>query len=765
MYETKEERDALFSFTGKYTEVELLNKRPTGFGWAVLVRDNLENNHPKVIKLPNRDDATRELLSEGEILSKIRLYLRHPNLIQLFAVERYVITWNGQKEDRYFVVMEFGGKDLRKRLGHLGIRRAEPKDEYVYTNGAPLPVDEVLHLGIQITEGLRALHDFEEAPGTHIIHRDIKPENILVDDKGVARLADFGISKVVERLTQNVTVMGTLPYLAPEYSFGRITAASDIYSLGIVLYEMATGRFPFRYHDERFVQMPEAPTLLNPGVPVALSEVILRAMWWDPVAGIRGGENGRYKRAAEMLADLRRCFSRMYPVPPQFTRAEGVNPPNVYNDRANGRQVRIFMYETRQPAYCQGRLRTVRAENPRVLSPLESFETEEMVGVVVPARRVQSATTPLPAASSAAPPTESLPPPPSTRPSPPPQRPKPEALPAPIAGRDAYAFLEQLLVLARQLEALHRLGIYHGFLNPYSLAWEDNGWILDHVWLGALVGLAEKASVFEVHQEMLGYLAPEIFAWSAPPTLRTDIYGVAAFAYGRLTGRPPLDPRTAQALSQGESVALAQPADQLRQLAPTVSRRLQRILARALASDPSQRFTSLEQFAQELRGCVWPDDVVDTLLEDARDFQKKGLLVEAYDALDEAQRLSPGHENIHHARAEIYFLEGEFRSALKENTKALNIIQTPSICMLHGQCLYALNRFEEALECFEESLRLKDSSLGRHLLGQCLEKIGKVTAAMEEWQIGLRIARDERDFKIAEAIELNISRLTPKMGR
>ncbi len=761
MYESKEERDTLFSFTGKYTEVELLNKKPTGFGWAVLVRDNLESNHPKVIKLPNRDDATRELLSEGEILSKIRLFLRHPNLVQLFAVERYVITWNNQKEDRYFVVMEFGGKDLRKRLGHLGIRRGEPKDEYVYTNGRPLPVDEVLHLGLQITDGLRALHDFEESPGTHIIHRDIKPENILVDDKGVARLTDFGISKVVERLTQNVTVAGTLPYLAPEYSFGRITSASDIYSLGIVLYEMATGCFPFRYHDERFMQMPEAPHLVNPAVPPALSEVILRAMWWDPVAGIKGGENNRYKRAADMLADLRRCFSRMYPVPPQFVRVEGAGPANLYMDKTAGRQVRIFMYETKQPGYCLGRLRTVRTDNPRVSAPLEAFESEEMIGVVVPAPKGMAPVV-LPSVQSAAT-TESVHAPPSTRHSPPPQKHTPLPLPTKLAGQDIYPFLEQVTVLCRQLEALHRLGIYHGFLNPYSLHWESDGWLIDHVWLGATVALAEKDSVFDAHQEMLGFLAPETLGWAAPPTLRTDIYGIGAFMYGRLTKQAPLDAKAALAYSHGQPAPSFQAAATMREVAPDVSRRLQGILAKAMHADPAQRYVSLDQLTQELRGCVWPDDVVATLVEDAMDYQRKALLVEAYDTLDYAQKLAPGHESIHHARAEIFFLEGEFKHALRENAKALNIQATPSICFLHGQCLFALGRFDEALDCYQEGLRMKDCSLGRHLLGQCLEKIGQVKEAVSEWQIGLKMARDvERDYKIAEVIELNISRLTPK---
>jgi eukaryotic-like serine/threonine-protein kinase len=206
-----------------------------------------------VVKLPNSESATRELLVEAEILTKIAQYLRHPNLIALTSVDKYVIEWAGKQEDRWFLVLQFGGMNLRGRLGRLGLRQ----DEYVYLNGAPLPLEDVFHIAIQASDGLRALHEFEESPGQHIIHRDIKPENILIDEHGTVRLADFGISKIVERLTQSVTAAGTAPYLAPEYSRGRLHACSDIYSLGIVLYEMATGKFPFR-PDRGRPRSPEA---------------------------------------------------------------------------------------------------------------------------------------------------------------------------------------------------------------------------------------------------------------------------------------------------------------------------------------------------------------------------------------------------------------------------------------------------------------------------------------------------------------------------
>src|SRR4051794_13204520 len=98
MYATREERDLLFRTGRKYEEVRVLNESPTGFGWAVLVRDRWENGRLKVVKLPNREEATRELENEISILVKISEYLRHKNLISLHAVERYIVQVGSKEE-------------------------------------------------------------------------------------------------------------------------------------------------------------------------------------------------------------------------------------------------------------------------------------------------------------------------------------------------------------------------------------------------------------------------------------------------------------------------------------------------------------------------------------------------------------------------------------------------------------------------------------------------------------------------------------------
>jgi serine/threonine protein kinase len=750
MYETKEERDRLFEAAGcgKFTEVDLLNKEATGFGWAILVQDNYENNRLKVVKLPNREEATRELRAEAEILAKIAQYLRHPNLIALGSVERHVIEWHGKKEDRWFIVLEYGGSSLRKRLGRLGLRCRGDKEEYVYQGGAPLSVDEVLHIGMQAADGLRALHDFEEAPGQHIIHRDIKPENILIDKQGTVRLADFGISKVVERLTQSIAVGGTAAYLAPEYSRGRITAVSDIYSLGIVLYEMATGRFPFLLPDDRFYQMPDAPHHLNPEVPERLSEIILRALWWDPHAG-RGSEEGnRYRRAAELLQDLRSCYSSIHPVPARYTRAaDKPGAGNVYRDTQSNDDVRIFLYETRQPARCVSRLAlVVGLEAPGVLAPRQTFESEGRVGVVVapaPAAHVLDQEVGSPPLLGTA------------------------GTPFPVvAHRAVYPLVRRLAILCRQLEQLHRLGVYHGFLTPYNIFWDGTAWVLDHVWLGPLIGLSPGENVLRRTDVAAGYLAPEVLRWEAPPALASDVYGIGAVLYGRLTGTPPMDPAAALAMTQGQPAPPFRAGSALAGRAPTASRRLRDLVVKALKTDPTERPRSIAALAEELDACRWPDDWIVTLLEDAREFsQHQDKLAEAYDALDEAQRLSPGDPLVHHARAEIYFREREFAWALKENLKALEVEATADRCYLQGQCLSALGRDEEALEFYRMGLEQEDCSRGRHLLAQCLDKIGQPRKALDEYRRALHFARlVEGNNELAQAIEAELSALASRSG-
>lgn len=728
MYETLEERAALFDFTGKYTELDLLNKRATGFGWAVLVSDNFEGKRPKVVKLPNSESATRELLVEAEILTKIALHLRHPNLVELKSVDKYVIQWQGKKEDRWFLVLQYGGTNLRSRLGRLHCRG----QEYQYVDGAALPLEEMLKIAIQLADGLRALHDFEEAPGQHIIHRDVKPENILIDEHGLARLTDFGISKVVERLSQSVTAAGTLPYLAPEYSRGRLHACSDIYSLGIVLYEMATGAFPFRTHQDRFYEMPKAPHLVRPELPAALSDAIQRCLWWSPSAERGQEEAQRYQSAGELLDDLRRAYSRLYPVPPRFRKDTSAgSATGLYKDTETGKNVRVFIYSTNQPAQCVTRLARLPQNLPQVLSVQNTFQADGAVGVVV-----------------------ALPP-----------EFKEKREPLDLSdGRAVEERIKHVVRLARELEQLHRAGVYHGFLGPQTVLTDGKCWWIDRAWLGQLAGLASIHEIVAESGDLAGYLAPEVLAWESLPTLSADLYGLGALLLGMLTGKPPQDPLKTKEIAGSESTHYFRTHTGLRETSKHLSRRLEAILVKALHPNPVERHHSLEELIADLEACQWPRDMVLTLIEDARDAQKQNRLIEAYDALDEALRLEPGNPEAHHARAEVFFLEGEPKWALKENQKALDVNPAADVWFLHGQCLLALAQYDEAERHIRRGLEREDCSRGRHLLARCLEKSGRPERAVEEYEQAARLAEViEHNRHTGDAIRSDLTTLLKRM--
>lgn len=722
MYESAEEREALFDFTGKYTEIELLNKRATGFGWAVLVKDNFESQRIKVVKLPNSESATRELLVEAEILTKISQYLRHRNLIELTSVDKYRIQWNGKKEDRWFLVLQFGGQNLRGRLGKLGLKHDKT---YAYLQGRPLALEHVIDIGIQVTEGLRALHEFEESPGQHIIHRDIKPENILIDDDGVARLADFGISKIVERITQSVTAAGTPPYLAPEYSRGRLHAGSDIYSLGIVLYEMATGTFPFRTMQDRFYEMPAPPHEVNPDVPAALSDAIQRCLWWDPKADRGEEEAQRYQRAAELLDDLKRCFRRLYPLPPRFGKAESRDGQKLYRDTETDQDVHVHVYPAERPGVCVSRLSAVRQQIPNVRTPVHVFDNEDTVGVVVAQRselRWGSQQAEL------------------------------------TSGEAVHRFVvDDAVKLAQQIDAMHRFGVYHGFLAPQHVCRHHDQWWIDGVWLGSLVGLVDADAILKDRADLPGFLAPEVLGWTSPPTLSADIYGLGAMLFGWLTGEPPIDPESARQAAHSFRATLG-----VRDRAPLVSRNLEGIIVKALQPEPMNRHRSMDELIGALQQCRWPQDIVETFVDDARQAQKQNRLLDAYEQLDNALLLDPGNPLVHHVRAEIFFLEGESKWALQENQRSLEIDPNSSVLFLHGRCLAAMERHDEAIDYYQRGLDLDDCSGGRHLLARSLERIGKEERAIEEYQRAAEIAESSGNALEIQEIQADLSALLEK---
>ncbi|HEY8875431.1 MAG TPA: Stk1 family PASTA domain-containing Ser/Thr kinase [Desulfosporosinus sp.] len=202
--------------------------------------------------------------------------LSHPNIVSVYDV--------GKEGDTEYIVMEYvEGRNLKEIIR-----------EY-----APLTTDQSINLGRQITEAIQNAHEH------HIIHRDIKPHNILVTEDGHAKVTDFGIARAVSSATVTHTgdIIGSVHYLSPEQAKGlQSNEQSDIYSLGIVLYELMTGKVPYDGETpiaialKHLQEQPVLPSKINPRIEKEFEAVIMRAIAKSP--------EQRYLSAKDLLADL-----------------------------------------------------------------------------------------------------------------------------------------------------------------------------------------------------------------------------------------------------------------------------------------------------------------------------------------------------------------------------------------------------------------------------------------------------------------------------
>ncbi len=230
-----------------------------------------------------RDEFTtdEEFIRRFEVEAQSAARLTHPNIVSIYDV--------GVEGNLYYIVMELiQGKTLK---------------EIIVKEKGPLPWKWSINVAIQIASALEMAHK------NNIIHRDIKPHNIIITEDGIAKVTDFGIAKAVSNSTITAfgTTIGSVHYFSPEHARGGFTdAKSDLYSLGVVLYEMVTGRVPFDADTPVSVALkhmqeePEEPIEVNPNVPTSVNKIIMKALQKDTSL--------RYQTASEMLVDLKKAL-------------------------------------------------------------------------------------------------------------------------------------------------------------------------------------------------------------------------------------------------------------------------------------------------------------------------------------------------------------------------------------------------------------------------------------------------------------------------
>ena len=257
---------------------EIIEKIGNG-GMATVYKskDRVLNRYVAVKILRDEFTTDEEFIKRFRIEAQSAASLTHPNIVSIFDV--------GNEGNLYYIVMELiKGKTLK---------------EIITEENGPLPWKWSLNVVTQIASALETAHK------NNIVHRDIKPHNIIITEDGIAKVTDFGIAKAVSNSTITAfgTTIGSVHYFSPEHARGGFTdAKSDLYSLGVVMYEMLTGKVPFDADTpvsvalKHMQEKPVEPKELNENIPQVVNDIIMKAMQKDI--------NLRYQSATEMVKDL-----------------------------------------------------------------------------------------------------------------------------------------------------------------------------------------------------------------------------------------------------------------------------------------------------------------------------------------------------------------------------------------------------------------------------------------------------------------------------
>ena len=273
--------DVFNKYVGQIFDSRYKIERTVGVGGMAIVfeaKDILTGRRVAIKMLKDSAANNTQAIKRFVIESKAVEMLDHPNIVKIYGI-------SVRGEHKYIVMEYLEGITLR---------------EYMKTKG-PLDWREA----VEFTEQVLAALDHAHMKG--VVHRDIKPQNIMLLEGGIVKVTDFGIAKIpkAETLTMADKAIGTVFYISPEQAQSKkIDARSDLYSLGVMLYEMVTGKMPFIADTPVAViikhinTQPVPPTQLNPKIPIGLEQIILCAMAKNPDA--------RYQSASQMIRHLRR---------------------------------------------------------------------------------------------------------------------------------------------------------------------------------------------------------------------------------------------------------------------------------------------------------------------------------------------------------------------------------------------------------------------------------------------------------------------------
>ena len=307
---------------GKYKILSTIGSG--GFGTVYLAEDTWIDKKV-ALKVPHKQDVDfGELLREPRLLAS----LNHPNIVTILTAEK--------QENVFFIVMEFvPGETL----------------ETIITREGALDVGRALDFTCQICNAV------DHAHRQGVLHRDLRPSNVLVTDNGMAKVADFGTSRFLEIAAHGTTVIGSPPYMAPEQFHGKAVFASDIYSVGVTMYQMMTGMLPYDSPSpadlDRLMRgdLLTAPRLRNSKIPKAISDVIMKAMAPEIHA--------RYQRAGELLDDVlavRGSSSRRMPRAASTSdTSSGVGDVQEIHSRLKAREAPLprFCWQCRKPLHAR----------------------------------------------------------------------------------------------------------------------------------------------------------------------------------------------------------------------------------------------------------------------------------------------------------------------------------------------------------------------------------------------------------------------------